>query len=220
MTVTYCTDDDVRRVLQSGAFSTSTTPTKADVEASINTAEREIERRTRHAWREITVTEEFHDIPVFYKRQRRNNGIYLGAGIPIYMKHRAVKGFDTGEGDAVEIWNGSEYEDWLLTKTEGRANDFWLSNKKGILYLRYYWPFFTEQAIRLTYRYGETTVPEDIRDACARLAAIDYLMSDDRSSFLTESGDLTRQSFDDKINKLDRKVTRLLRNYVEPVVIR
>lgn len=212
MSTTYCQDVDVRRILQNTfAFGTTTAPTKVDVEACINAAEDEIDKRTQHAWREITVTDEFYDLLV-------TNIDNQGSGLPIGLRHRKIKAFDTAK-DKLEVWTGTSYEDWLDTKTEGRNKDFWLDAERGILWLRYYFAFYRKMAVRLTYRYGEASVPYDIKDACAMMAAIIFIQNDDRAALLNETGDSTRLSYEGRIKYLTEKIDRILHNRTEIPVI-
>jgi len=202
---TYCTADDVRRVLQVDFdFSSQKLPTDTDVEASIEEAEDEIDQETQHAWRAVTVTNEFYDIPIQAYRE--------GVGTPIHLKHRNVRTLASGSGDKLEVWDGSSYEDWLTTKTEGRANDYWLDEELGILYIRRYWKYYWKKAIRMTYRYGESTVPKDIRKATAMLAAIDFIMSDDLSASLNETGDSMRVGHESRIEIMRERVEKIIRN--------
>lgn len=211
MTNVYCDSDDVKRILQLDfTLSTTSRPTLADVQEFIEEAQDEIDQRTNNAWREKTVTEEYYDIPrIPYNYQ---------TGIPIHLKHAHIRDFDDSEGDKIEIWDGSSWVDWLTTKTEGRANDYWLENKKGVLYLRYPYRFYGKQAVRLTYRYGHDTVPKDIQKATALLAATSLLLNDDRSAALIETGDSTRMNYDQRINVWKTTINRAVRNhYVMPV---
>ena len=212
MAVSYCSDTDVQRVLQIAAFGAGTTPTKTQVEAFINEAEAEIDIRTRHAWRTVTVTNEFYDLQA-YSQVHRN-----GTGIPIYLKHRVITAFSSGT-DKIEVWNGSSYDEWIATKTEGRASDFWLDAEQGVLFLKYYFPYFTRKALRMTYRYGESSVPKDILKAAALIAAIKVLESDDRSGVIAETGDPTRVTYDTRITKWQKEIDRIIRNRTELTVI-
>ena len=53
----------------------------------------------------------------------------------------------------MEVWDGTQYEDWLTTKTEGRNEDYWLDYEKGVLYLRTtrYTPI---SGVRISYRFN------------------------------------------------------------------
>lgn len=215
---TYATPSDVKRILQLGVdFSTSTTPTRTEVEAFLNKAQDEIELLTKHAWREKTVTKEYYDLGTYYGN--RTYGDLTTNGIPISMRHRAIIDFDNGEGDKIEVWNGSSYDDWVTARTEGRASDWWLDNEQGELFIKYFYPFFRIKAIRLTYRYGETTVPKDILDITAMIAAIKVLESDDRSSVISETGDATRLPYDPRIRNWQREIDKVIRNRTELVPI-
>jgi len=139
-----------------------------------------IDSEINHAYRTVKVTNEMYDI---------GTNVYdvnLG-GTPIYLKHRKIKTFSHSDGDKLEVWNGSTYEDYLTTKTEGRADDFWVDYEQGISYLQTY-PYNNPDLsrLRLTYRYGETNVKKDIQDACIKLTAIDILMTDDYNMVVPE----------------------------------
>lgn len=211
ITTEYCEEADVQRILQKATvFSGSTTPTAVQVEDFINAAEDEIDQRTQHAWRLVTVTDEFYDLPSYGHAGHHS----FDPGIKIHLRHRKITTLANGT-DKLEVWTGSEYEDWTGTRTEGRANDFWIDLEQGVLWIKYFYPFFTERAVRMTYRYGETSVPKDIRDATAMLAAIKVLQSDDRSAELNETGDPSRLPYDGRIAQWNAQVNRILKNRTE-----
>lgn len=180
VSVSYCTAEDVALFLGVRSFTESSKPSFITVENHILAAEDEIDFRTRHAWRtrysntpsggSTASNYEWYDIP---------SGNYNSdTGRRIKLQHRFVKAL--ASGDALEIWDGSSYVDWRTSKTEGRANDFWIEYENGVLFLRsQHNP--KERAIRFKYRYGETRVPEDVKRAAIKLAAIQLLMSEDRS---------------------------------------
>ena len=216
MTTTYCTVDDVRRILQTEfKFITDTMPTLNMVEDAINFAEDDIDHTTQHSWRTVRVTNEFYDIPTGSARAP----VDYGANLQIYLRHRSVETLDTNSGDKLEVWTGSEYEDWTITRTEGRENDFWLDNEQGILFIRHFYPYFTRKAIRLTYRYGDSVIPKDIRDITAMIAAIQFLENDDRSGMLAETGDPTRLSYADRIDRMQKRIDKIIKNRTELFVV-
>ncbi len=143
----------------------------------INAKEDEIDQATQHAWRETTVTDELHDFNMLYK---------LYGGVPVYLNHRKVKEFDHDKGDKIEVWDGNTWDDWVTSHTTGRANDWWADYEKGIIFIKYLFPFGVEKKIRVTYRYGESSVPNDIKNACVKLVAYDLVHSDDRSVLFPE----------------------------------
>jgi len=211
MTTTYCTENDVKRYMALDmTISEDTTPSINDVQDFIEEAEDDIDHQTQDAWRSKTVVNEFYDIP----RVRYN----YQTGIAIHLRHTDIKALTNGT-DKLEIWDGSSYVDWLATKTEGRNNDYWLEETKGILYLRYPYRFYAKQAIRLTYRYGKTVVPGDIKRATAMIAAINLLLNDDRSSALVETGDPTRISYNDRASKMQARVNKILKNHTTIIVV-
>ena len=170
----------------------------------INQAEDWIDTYTHHAWRTIGVTNEYYDIPEIPYN--------YSTGLPIFLRHRAIKTFDTLQSDKLEIWNGSEWIDWIATRTEGRNKDYWGDLEQGVIYIRQPFAYHTKKAIRLSYRYGETTVPADVRDACALIAAAQILESDDRSMVVNETGDVTRMSHDKRVENWTKRAMMLLSN--------
>lgn len=208
MTTTYCAATDVQRILASSAFSVSTTPTSTQVESTINRFEDFVDDYTGHAWRTKTVTNEYYDVLYGDKKN----------GFRVKLNHRNIRSLDTDEGDALEIWNGSSWVDYVTTKTEGRANDFWINYTDGVLFFNER-PASFMQSVKFTYRYGDSSVPTPIRDAVALLAAAEILSSDDRSALIDETGDASRSSHQSRIQKWTETAYELLRRYKEVVLI-
>lgn len=213
MATDYAMASDVQRTLGlEYAFSATTNPSKAEVEDFINEAEDEVDDFTRRAWRTKTVTEEIYDIP--------DVPYHYYTGIPIHLRREHVLDFDTNEGDKIELWTGTQWEDWVATKTSGRGNDYWLDNEKGVLYLHTRAIFYRERALRITYRYGETTVPKTIRAATAKLAASIILLNDDRSTVINETGNPQNAPYEARIRMLRGQAFRALDRYASPMLIR
>jgi len=220
--VTYCSSEDVKRYLGSSvSFSTTSTPTDTEVGYFIDDAEDEINQRTQHAWKTVTAGPEYYDIPInsIYGRADGN----FSMGVPIFMRHRHIIDFETAavtaDSDYIQLWDGSKYENWVTAKTEGRSEDYWLDNQKGVLYLKQFYYPYRNQKLRLKYRYKESPVPYDIRKACAMMVAIRVLSTDDRSVALNETGDPTRQNYSDRITKMQTEIDKILHNRVEFIVI-
>ena len=181
MSPTYTSAENVQGLLQrSTAFSTTTQPTLAQVETIIERKEGIIEKRTNHAWQSKTITKEYHDMP-WYNYE-------WGTGVKVFLNHRDVKTLDTAEGDKIEIWNGSSWEDWVASsgRTEGRASDYWLDYGLGILFLKSYTWSIRSVPIRVTYRYGTTTVASEVEELATKMTAIDLVIGDDRSVLIPE----------------------------------
>lgn len=179
--VDYCTASQVSAFLQVPAFSGSTTPTATQVEEFIVQSEDEINQNTLNSWKTETVTKEYHTIDFPTIRYE---------GIKIFMGNRNITTLASGT-DVLEVWTGTSdndgWEDYLLTRTEGRNNDYWVNEQDGILWLRTYPRIFRRTFdVRITYRFGEPTVKKDIEKACIRLTAIAIIQSDDKSILFPE----------------------------------
>lgn len=202
MTTYYATPAQVASLLQTTTFSSSTKPTETQVETIINRKEDEIDNRTGHAWREASVSNEYHDIKFDYQRD---------TGIPIFLNHRSVRTLTSGT-DTLEIWTGSEWEEWVANKTEGRNDDYWVDYENGIVYLlTHYWR--KKKAVRVSYRYGESAVDGDIEEACAKMAAIDVLTSEDWSVRLPEG--TTGTPYSSRISQWKEDIDRIINNRSE-----
>lgn len=201
MTKDYTTTLNGKIQIQS-MFSKRSRPNRAHVEDLINEAEDYIDDQTHHAWRTRTVTKEYHTLKVRY---------YQWAGIPIPLYHRTIYDLDTLEGDKLEVWDGTDWIDWVVTRTESRKNDFWINYEQGILFLRIWYVPFPQDAVRITYRYGETTIPKDIQEAATKLAAADVL---DEENFVAAvpSGDLNIVSVTTKQTQWRKRAAEIVDN--------
>ena len=173
MATTYCSVADVADFLRVSITATST-PNKKQVEKIINRKEEELDRRIGHTFgRNKTVSKEIHDLPLLYT---------YGWGTPVYLKHRNCRDFDTSAGDKIEVWQGADsaYNDIIQ---DGQWYDF--EPTLGRLFFRgYIFTILRKYRVRVTYRYGDATVPLDIEDSCVKLTAIDILNSSFRMDIL------------------------------------
>ena len=79
----------------------------------------------------------------------------------------------SSSGDKIEIWQGasSAYDDIIADQEFYEFDPVY-----GRLYLRgFLFSIMRKNRVRVTYRYGDATVPEDIKDSCIKLAAIDLI---------------------------------------------
>ena len=177
MAVTYCTVEDVSDFMRI-PISSTTTPNKAQVEKVINRKEEILDRRIGHTFgRNKTITNEIHDLPLLYT---------FGWGTPIYLQHRNIRDLSNVAGDKIEVWKGesNEYDD-ILTDSQWYQFD----PVYGRLYLRgFIFSIMRKNRIRVTYRFGDATVPEDVEDACVKLVAIDLLTTSFRMDRLPVGG--------------------------------
>ena len=176
MVVTYCTVTDVSDFLRVPITAT-TTPNIAQVEKLINRKEAEIERRIGHAWTERTITDEIHDLPLIYT---------FGWGTPVFLQHRRIKDLDGSAGDKIEIWQGSQD-----TYSNILGNDSWynIEQTHGKLFLRgFIFSILRKHRVRVTYRYGDTVVPEDITDTIIKMVSIEIISTSFRMDKLPMGG--------------------------------
>ena len=177
MAVTYCTVEDVSDFMRV-PISSTTTPTKAQVEKVINRKEEVLDRRIGHTFgRNKTITNEIHDLPLLYT---------FGWGTPIYLQHRNIRDLSNVAGDKIEVWKGesNEYDD-ILTDSQWYQFD----PVYGRLYLRgFIFSIMRKNRIRVTYRYGDETVQLDVADACIKLVSINLLTTSLRMDRLPVGG--------------------------------
>ncbi len=191
--VTYTTAQKIATLLgvttftaTTAASSTRARPSQGQVEDFILWAEDEINQRTNHSWKAVTVTDEVYDITSRYL-----GGRFWRREIPLHVKHRALQTFTSGT-HKIEVWDGNEWKDLILTAngfTEGRANDYWIDYKNGIIHFIDERPWYRENGVRLTYAYGDASVPGDIERAATLLAATHLLQNDDYSMIFPEGTD-------------------------------
>ena len=185
------------------------------IEALINRAEDQIDQRTRHAWRtrysgtttgaDVTAKYEYYDIDSCYDSS-------VG-GRKIFLNHRKITAFSHAASDVLEVWNGSAYEDYIQTKTEGRDDDFWVDYELGVLYISRYENL--PRGIRLKYRYGEATVPYDIADCACKLAALD-LVKNGYVSLLPQGSNMLGMT--SRIEILQKDVDNCISRHTESIV--
>lgn len=208
----YCQPADVARYFRTleeeGNFTFDTNPSKTEVEEFILEASSRIDRETGHAWRERTVEEEYHDLEGPY---------YYWAGTPIKLMKREIRTpLDDTKGDKMEFWDGESWNDWVSdsTLTEGRDGDFWINENKGMLYLyRRSWWWERYQSIRVTYRYGASTIPKDVQQAAALYTAAALIETDIYGDLLPTGGDSPAPG--EVSNRLEERAEKMLRRRKE-----
>ncbi len=216
----YCLSSDIFSFLQMASnsdptflgktdFSASTQPTKTEVDAWINESEDEIDRGTMYAWRSVTVTKEQHHL--------KGPSYQIRDGSVIKLLQRNIRTLTAGT-DLLEIWDGSNYVDYLTDKVEGRDNDYWVNEEYGMIFVKAY-PFRSRRTFgaRVTYRYGETVVPGNIKRACVLLTAIHMLQSEDRSVLLPEG--TSNISYNKKIEDWEKRAEKIISDMRELPVI-
>ena len=208
--VTYCSVQDVADFLRVDITDTST-PNKSQVSKLILRKEIEIERRTGHAFREAQAKIEVHDMPIIYE---------FGWGTPIFLRHRNLRlnenaSFDTSKGDKIEIFQGAtstgrggaaRYEDI----TDSVAGTYEIEPVYGRIYMRgFIFTVMRKNRVRVTYRYGDDNVPQDIEEACIKLVATELLTTSFRADSLPLGGS-GGWSWSDSINTWKEDIDRII----------
>lgn len=177
---TYCDPEDVQGYLQTDtAWSTTTNPTRADVERLIEAVESEIDDRTAHSWRPRRVAEEYHTA-------KFSTVWRIGRPAPyVELEHWLIKALSNSAGDRLEVWDGSNYIDWLDPaegKTHGRISDFFLQARKGYIFFPIGFPvaFRFNDGVRVTYRYGDVDVLGTVHQLAVMMTAEHIVRSDHR----------------------------------------
>ena len=210
MATTYCSVEDVSDYLRVPITATST-HYKAQVEKIINRKESEFERRTGHAWRSKKITREVHSLPLLYT---------FGWGTPIFLRHRRIYDIDADQGDKIEIWQGASAT-WENIATNGQWYD--MEYERGSLHLRgFLFSILRRNRVRVTYRYGgeefagDTTIPDDIKDAVIKMTSIELMNTSFRMDELPTGG-MTSPSESKKIWQED--IENCIANRREVVVV-
>lgn len=207
----YCTASDVASFLGLGAdyFTSSDNPTQSEVEAIIEMQEDFIDNLTHHAWRESQANSGKYEYHTMGRIGGRRTW-FMWLGFPIYLKYRRVKQFDSEEGDAFDFYNGKDWEDWLTEKTEG--TDYWVDYDNGIVFVYGYWRWIglKDYSVRFRYRYGEPTVPKDIKLCTIMLTAMHLVTVTDRLFLLPEGAGTGAITAREKIERWKEEADTIL----------
>lgn len=209
---TYCTPQDVARILNltnnegdrlEFGFN-ATIPTTQEIEQFILDAEGIIDEKTHSAFgsRYTTITDEYHDL--FYD--------YFETSV--HLVNPNVITLSNSDGDKLELFNGSEWVDWITDKTEGRGDDFYVDYRLGKIYFRRRWPRYGRNVIRATYRYQKfATVPYSIK--VATVLEVGMLLVNTRFvGILFPEGESSELRADDLLTNYENKQVELLKEYI------
>lgn len=197
----YCTIEDISDFLGIDITENSN-PSIRQVTKWILANQEEIDYLTGHTWQQEK----------FYIHDQANvwNQLQWGRGMPIELKHRYVKPFDTTKGDSFEIWDGMQ---WTAQASDNN-NFIYFDEQKGIAYIRgYLYTVLVNNRFRITYRYGGNNegtraVPRDISKACWLLTAIDIVSRDFKFSQVAYGAEgavpkeVLMKRWQDKIDKI------------------
>jgi len=162
----YCTPREVADFLGRSQFDDTTNPTRFIVEDIIAETCDEIERITHDAWRKVRVNNEYHTINI---RDRllgyRNMYPYdYATRISVSLKYRNLRPFTSGT-TKIEVYDGTNWVDYVTTYHEARDKDFWIDYNRSMIFFVNRFPLWQRHNVRLTYDYGQTEIPGDIKKA-------------------------------------------------------
>lgn len=211
----YCSADDVSALLQLVVpFSSTTMPTMNEVVDIIRRKMDVIDKFTGHAWREVTVEEEYLD-PL--------NGYEYGTGIPFSLRHRKVRTLDNAEeslnSDSIQVWTGSQWEELVATGTENRyGGKYWMDYTNGTLFLLQHRSIYP-RGVKMKYRYGDVYVPYWVQDICAKMVAMDVLSMYEKVLMFNDDGASNKLNHQTKIQIWERQVETIIQSQKEFIVL-
>ena len=210
MATCYATTCDIADFLRISITACSS-PSIAQVEKLIKRSEVRIERRTGHAWR-LKTTQEIFSLPLLYS---------FGWGTYITLKHRNIRKTGAGDtklcvaaGDKLEIWNGAGGT-WACFAGCNGAYD--IEFIKGDVYLRgFIFTILRNNRVRITYRFGDESVPLDIEDATVKLTVIDLIRSSIKMDDLEFGGSIKKE---EAMLKWQEDVDKIIRDREEVYIL-
>lgn len=163
-----------------------------------------VDRLTLTTWngnsKQVT---EYHDLT----RPKWGWWIYR-LGFPIYLGKCWVRSIDS-----LEIYNGSEWEDWVALPQylEGRDEAYWVDYQEGILYLNQFLIPQAGKEVKVTYTYGRDDLPGYVKELTLLLVVKDLLLNERRLFALAEGAQGATISeqiryVDDRIKELEEFV--------------
>lgn len=202
----YTTVREVQRFMRLPTVTDSTTPSIEEISNLIKTMQDDIDHQTGHAWRkrfsgthsgsEQTSRFEYYDLDNYFE---------FHTGRPVYLKHRFIYTMDSTEGDALGVWDGNAYVNFLSTKTEAREDDFWFDYDRGILFLSQRWGITKALGVQIKYRYGERFLNNIVQKICVRMVAKELLYGENRSPFIP-GGENSAISQSVKLDKWEKEI--------------
>lgn len=150
-------------------FDSGTIPTNTEVESLIDEVEDVIDKYTESSWKANSVTNEYYDF-IAHSSYSSRSGSYVDRSgnvvFEIQLKNKPLRAMSSGSGHKIEVWQGDAWYDFIASATLGSAygdEDYWIDYQNSRIYLFNEFPVRGRQTIRITYSYGETSVPNGIR---------------------------------------------------------
>lgn len=154
----YCTFAELQDFFHGAPLTSIMSQTK--FEALIDRFGLKCERIAGMAWRAKTETDELQTM-----RGSTQNSAYFRL-YEVHFTFPHLRSMTT-----LSVFNGSEYEDWISTRTEGRASDYFIDYKHNIVYMKAFRWLYHGLDIKGTYIHGLTEVDTDIWELNLRYVA-------------------------------------------------
>lgn len=164
--ILYCSVSDVVKFIYRNIeeFDSNTLLSSTDVEEIIRQNMDHIDSFTQHSWQVNTSTDELKD--VIFSDKWRWHGDYIVTGQTMNRPLRSLT--------KIEVVQGGQYID--ITGTENRTSTYYTDPRSGEFFIvGSSMPSILRRGVRITYQWGEATVPRDVKMACVMLTAA-YIM--------------------------------------------
>ncbi len=212
----YCTAREVASFIGVTSYTDTTNPTRFEVEDIIADVCDSIDKITHHAWRKVRVTNEYYNIRI-QDRLWEYRGAYpydYSTRISVALKHRSIRAFVSGT-TKIEVWDGSNWTDFVTTYTEGRNQDWWADYERGILYFVSRYPLWQKANARITYDYGEIICPGDIKRAAIMMSSSQILAKQDLNVVYPQNTMGTVLNTSERWEKWNEMAMKLLERRIE-----
>lgn len=208
----YCTPREVASFMGLDNFTDSTNPTRYEVEEIISRICDRIDEETHDSWRKNRVTDEYYNVKVEDRYIGWSTYPYdYSSRISLYLKHRNIRSFTSGT-HKIEYWDGSSWVDFVANYTEGRDKDYWIDYQRGIIWFVNRYPLRVRSNVRVTYDWGNSSIPGDIREAAILLTASDLYSKQDIGIIYPQST-LNFPTHREKKESLEEKAKKILRKH-------
>jgi hypothetical protein len=213
---TYTAAQDARVQIQC-SFTATTRPSWTNIESFIEQVQEEIDSFCLTSWLSAgrVATDEYHDYyPMSDQFGRLRDWTDRGK---IYSRFRPIKSLTHATSDKLEVWDGSQYVDYLnSSKFEGRDKDYWAEYDRGVIHFSNSYPYRIHRSVRLTYHYGHSSIPYDIKAACLNLVGAKLLLFEDHAVHLAEGA--AGIPHPQKSEIMEKKAWKLLERHQETYI--
>jgi len=198
---TYCSYTDVLDFLVIDPNDAGVKVSSALIDNVIEQKEDYLDSVLHHAYRTIYIKEELHNF---------DHKLIWGAGLRIPLFHRQVHDFNDGTGatpDEVKILNNAGTYEVLA------QDSYSVDNSIGSIYLRnfpiLYNNYLDTYLMKISYHYGETTVPGWLKELTAKMVAVHLIRNaQQRLPFSTNDLDMLLDNLQIWQKEIEEDITR------------